>query len=195
MKKDWDIVDLLRHNRHDWLNKLQLIKGNLALNKIERVKEIIEEIVIETQQEAKLSNLNIPLFAGFLMTSNWEPHLFRIEFEVLGDGGELSSHDGMLAGWCEEFFAVLDQAMGLGGENHLTISIEPLSGGGRLFFDFSGTITNIDAIESWIKSRQDNASPVSISSFEVQAGEMTLELKLNQLPKSSDKSSTREIGG
>ena len=36
IKKEWNTVDVLRQVRHDWLNKLQLIKGNLDLNKMER---------------------------------------------------------------------------------------------------------------------------------------------------------------
>ena len=66
MEKEWDIVEVLRHSRHDWLNKLQLIKGNLDLNRIDRAKAIIDEIVIEVQHESKLSNLHIPLFASLL---------------------------------------------------------------------------------------------------------------------------------
>ncbi len=69
MEKKWSTVDVLRHARHDWLNKLQLIKGNLDLNKPERVKQIIEEIVHEAQAEAKLSNLKIPLFASLAINS------------------------------------------------------------------------------------------------------------------------------
>lgn len=63
MEKDWDTVELLRHSRHDWLNKIQLIKGNLTLGKIDRIKEIIDEIVYHTEQESKLSNLPISLFS------------------------------------------------------------------------------------------------------------------------------------
>ncbi|WP_312471145.1 Spo0B domain-containing protein, partial [Neobacillus sp.] len=45
MGKEWDIVEVLRHSRHDWLNRLQLIKGNLDLNRIDRAKAVIDEIV------------------------------------------------------------------------------------------------------------------------------------------------------
>ena len=47
IEKEWNTVEVLRHARHDWLNKLQLIKGNLDLNELDRAKEIINEIVIE----------------------------------------------------------------------------------------------------------------------------------------------------
>ena len=65
IKKEWNTVDILRHVRHDWLNKLQLIKGNLDLDKIDQAHRIIEEIIIEAQNETKLSNLNIPKFTSY----------------------------------------------------------------------------------------------------------------------------------
>ncbi|UTW70045.1 Spo0B domain-containing protein [Anaerobacillus sp. HL2] len=33
-----------RHSRHDWLNFVQLIKGNLTL-KNDRIEEIIQEVI------------------------------------------------------------------------------------------------------------------------------------------------------
>ena len=54
MDKNWTTIETLRQTRHDWLNRIQIIKGNLELNKIDRVKGIIDEIIIETQNEARL---------------------------------------------------------------------------------------------------------------------------------------------
>lgn len=34
-----ELIHLLGHSRHDWMNKLQLIKGNLSLQKYDRVFE------------------------------------------------------------------------------------------------------------------------------------------------------------
>ncbi|WP_460138192.1 Spo0B domain-containing protein, partial [Priestia megaterium] len=70
----------------DWLNKLQLIKGNLALNRLDRANEIIEEIVNESKHESKheskLTNINMRLFAGFVMTYHWNNHAVRLDVEV-----------------------------------------------------------------------------------------------------------------
>ena len=60
MKKDWNIVEVLRHARHDWLNRVQLIKGYISLNNIERVNKILDEIIADAYQESKLSNMNMP---------------------------------------------------------------------------------------------------------------------------------------
>jgi len=49
MEKNWTTVELLRHARHDWLNKIQLIKGNMSIGKMDRVEAIIEEIIMDAQ--------------------------------------------------------------------------------------------------------------------------------------------------
>ena len=111
MKKEWNTVEVLRHARHDWLNKLQLIKGNLDLNKLDRVREIINEIVIEAQNESKLSNLNIPQFASLLLTSNWENHSFQLEFEVIDELKCGSIDDKVLVNWTSLLFECLNEAI------------------------------------------------------------------------------------
>ena len=62
----------LMYFRHDWMNKLQLIKGNLSLQKYDRVVEIIDEMVIDAKHESKLSNLKTPHLAFDFLTFNWK---------------------------------------------------------------------------------------------------------------------------
>jgi stage 0 sporulation protein B (sporulation initiation phosphotransferase) len=178
MKKQWNIVEVLRQSRHDWLNKIQLIKGNLALNKLERVKEIIEEIVIETQHEAKLTNLNALEFAELLMTYNWQAQHFRLEYEVLGDVCDLSAYDEELVNWCRQFFYVLKEHADGNGENHLSISIQ-IEENVRFFFDYSGTITNTNSLKEWISSHMAGTA-VFVETFEVHNEEMTVVLKIGK---------------
>ena len=140
MDKEWDIVEVLRHSRHDWLNRLQLIKGNLDLNRIDRAKAYINEIVIEAQHESRLSNLHLPIFASLLYKSNWENHLFQLEYEVLNDLEAVKIKDEILSNWTNSFFICLDQGIEAFQENHLSITIQPQSDGVRFFFDFSGII-------------------------------------------------------
>jgi stage 0 sporulation protein B (sporulation initiation phosphotransferase) len=150
MNKDWNTIDVLRYARHDWLNKIQLIKGNLDLNKMDRVQEIIENIVVEAQQEAKLSNLNIPQFASLILTHNWENHSFQLEFDVL-DGSKCDYiDDEMLTEWTRSFFACLHSSIKAFAENYLSVTIDPQIEGTRFIFDFRGIITNKGQIESYI---------------------------------------------
>ncbi len=150
MGNEWDIVKVLRHSRHDWLNKLQLIKGNLDLNRIDRAKQVIDEIVIETQHETKLSNLHMPLFAALLLKSNWENPSFKLEYEVLLDSESIKIDDVVLTNWTNSLFLCLNQAIEAFQENHLSITIEPQSDGIRFFFDFSGIIINKELIEKFL---------------------------------------------
>ncbi|MBB6445885.1 sporulation initiation phosphotransferase B [Bacillus benzoevorans] len=150
IKKDWDTVAMLRHVRHDWLNKLQLIKGNIDLNKIDHARRIIEEIVIETQNETKLSNLGIPQFTAMLLTHNWKSQAFQLEFEVVNDLKCGGLDDKALSKWMEMFFACLNEAVQQYADNHLMISIEPQPEGIRFFFDFSGIIVNNVQIEAYL---------------------------------------------
>lgn len=150
MEKEWNIIEVLRHSRHDWLNKLQLIKGNLDLNRIDRAKTIIEEIVIESQHETKLSNLHIPIFASLLLKANWENNIFRLEYEVLQDFGQLKINEADLTEWTAAFFTCLNEAVAPFAENHLAISIDPQKDGARFFFDFSGIIKQKERIETFL---------------------------------------------
>ncbi|CAM3458598.1 sporulation initiation phosphotransferase B [Cytobacillus oceanisediminis] len=151
MEKDWNMIEVLRHARHDWLNKIQLIKGNLSLNKVDRAKEIIDEIVVEAQQEAKLSNLNLPQFASLLFTYNWENHSFQLEYEVLDDAIAGRLDDCILSEWTGSFFDCLNSSVKPYHENHLSVSIGHEKEGARFFFDFSGIITDMGSLEQFLK--------------------------------------------
>jgi stage 0 sporulation protein B (sporulation initiation phosphotransferase) len=162
MKKDWSTVDILRYARHDWLNKIQLIKGNLDLNKTDRVKQIIEEIVIEAQQEAKLSNLKIPQFTSLLLTANWEAHPFRLEFEVYHESECLNVDDVRLTEWTSSFFDCLHTSLDLFGENLLSVTIETQKEGIRFFFEFNGIIKDIEKIKKFLEDNHSGGPAVNI---------------------------------
>lgn len=147
MNKNWNTIEVLRHARHDWLNKIQLIKGNLSLNKVERVKEIIEEIIVETEQEAKLSNLKIPQFASLLLTYNWENHPFQVEYDVLDNRIYDYLDDEWLVKWTSALFSCLNEAVKKYQENYLSVTIAPQKEGVRFFFDFRGIITEKELLE------------------------------------------------
>jgi stage 0 sporulation protein B (sporulation initiation phosphotransferase) len=171
MDKEWDIVEVLRHSRHDWLNRLQLIKGNLDLNRIDRAREYINEIVIEAQHESNLSNFHMPRFASLLLKSNWESHLFQLEYEVLTDFQAVKINDNSLSNWTKSFFLCLDQAIEAFQENHLSITIQPQSDGVRFFFDFSGIRIKKELIEQFLF-----ASEIDVNVKEFSESELGLEV-------------------
>ncbi|WP_174729882.1 Spo0B C-terminal domain-containing protein [Mesobacillus harenae] len=174
MRKQWDTIEVLRHARHDWLNKLQLIKGNLDLNKMDRVKEIINEIVLETQQEAKLSNLNLPQFSSLLLTSNWDSYHFTLEFEVMDSPNTHNEGDQKLARWTRGLFEELHTSIEAFQENHLFVTVEPQDKGIRFFFDFSGIIIDKERVESFLK--ESHVENMSVNIEVLDGNELALEV-------------------
>lgn len=163
MEKNWDVVEVLRHSRHDWLNRLQLIKGNLDLNKVDRAKAIVDQIIIETQHESKLSNLKMPMFAALLMTANWEKHLFQLEFEVLHETETKPVNENEITKWTAAFFAVLDRSLEAFQENSLSVCINQIDDGIRFFFDFSGIITGTTLLKEFLEQSKEVC--ISVESF------------------------------
>jgi stage 0 sporulation protein B (sporulation initiation phosphotransferase) len=174
MEKEWNIIEVLRHTRHDWLNKLQLIKGNIDLNRMDRVKSIIDEIIIEAQQESKLSNLHMPMFVSLLLRSNWENHMFRLEYEILDETDSHKVNDFYLTSWTKSLFACLDTAIDAIHDNHLSITIDPHMNGTRFFFDFSGIIKMKERIEQFLA--EPNKTEWSIEIKEFSEHELALEI-------------------
>lgn len=173
MDKDWNIVEVLRHSRHDWLNRLQLIKGNLDLNRIDRAKAVIDEIVIETQQEAKLSNMKLPQFAALLLKYNWENPSIQLEYEVLQDSACYRIEEQQLTNLTSSFLVCLNQSIDEFQENHLAITIDSQKNGVRFFFDFNGIIINREQIEKFLT---DQTRLMEISVKEFTMSELSIEV-------------------
>ncbi|MGJ7912284.1 Spo0B C-terminal domain-containing protein [Neobacillus sp. LXY-1] len=179
MEKQWNLIEVLRHSRHDWLNKLQIIKGNLDLNRIERTKEVINEIIIEAQHETNLSNLHIPCFAEVLLKTNWETHSFLLDYEVLQDTEVAKINDVMITDWTTSFFSCLDQAIETFHENHLSITIKLEPEGFRFFFDFSGIIRSKELIEKFLKTP--NSVELGLVTKEFTESELAFEVFMPKL--------------
>lgn len=178
MKKNWNALETLKHSRHDWLNKLQLIKGNLALNKKDRVNQIIDEIVMNAKHESNLTNLKADNFATHLMTFNWENHHFIIEYEVLGEIRDLSSYDVELSEWFQRFFQVLNDSIKGNGNNHLSVSIDLTQKKPRFFLDFSGIIINRPLMIDWLE--KESNSRINLDTKHIDGEELSVIFNLKE---------------
>ncbi|MFX3624553.1 MAG: Spo0B C-terminal domain-containing protein [Ectobacillus sp.] len=176
MDKKWTIVDALRHSRHDWLNRLQLIKAHLSLGGVERVQELMEEFVGEAHQESRLMNLKMPLFTELLLTYSWEHPPCTLEYEVLGEIHTLTELDEVLTKWTSHFMSLLHREADLYGENHLCITIA-CEEDVRFFFDFRGKLMNTDKIEHWLAYEQEGNISLSYS---VSEDELSIEMQVKQ---------------
>lgn len=153
--KRWSIIEILSHSRHDWMNKLQLLKGNLALKKYDRAKDMIDEIVMEAQHESKLCNLKMDQFAEYILTYNWVKHSFTIEYFILGEVKNLSMLDQPMVNWLKKFFALLESIVEPEGDNHLIITIETDQSHTRFLFDFHGILKESDELKGFLSESPD----------------------------------------
>jgi stage 0 sporulation protein B (sporulation initiation phosphotransferase) len=154
MMKKRGTLEVLRHSRHDWLNRLQLIKANMSLERWDRVNNLIDEIVLESNHESGLTNLHASLFAEFLITFHWEPRLFSMEYEVIGDGGlNLSAYDESLYKWITSLFSLIETVVNKKAENHLFLSMHIEEKEVRFFFELSGIIESTDKLSNWIETQ------------------------------------------
>ncbi|MBF0706385.1 Spo0B domain-containing protein [Alkalihalobacillus hwajinpoensis] len=121
---------------------MQLIKGNLALDHVDRAKEIIEEIIIQSRQEAKLSNLNAPKLAEYILTFNWCNHLFQLDFEVIGDEYDICVYEADLIELISRCTTVLDSYVKVPSDHHLLLTLQLYHEEIHLVFDFQGEVSD-----------------------------------------------------
>jgi len=55
-----ELIEVLRVQKHDFLNHLQVISGYLQLNKTERAKDYIQQVSQEIYQSGMITKLRIP---------------------------------------------------------------------------------------------------------------------------------------
>ncbi|WP_017728647.1 Spo0B C-terminal domain-containing protein [Halalkalibacterium ligniniphilum] len=143
MTKEKDILEVLRHCRHDWLNVIQLIKGNLALRRYDRVEEVLETTIQQLMNESKLSNLGIPSISTRLLTFNWSSHPYKLGTEVIGDVTDLSLLEVELEQFVGPLLFIFENHCMAEQENHLLITFQLFPNSCRLTFDFQGGLKEI----------------------------------------------------
>ncbi|OKL38223.1 Spo0B C-terminal domain-containing protein [Domibacillus mangrovi] len=108
-EKNWTVIETLRHARHDWMNDIQLIKGFLALNKIDEAARAADHIIVKAVQESKLCNLGMPEMAEMFITFNWKKHKFVLEFEINDEIVIEKVDDQLVTRFFQSIFSLLDQ--------------------------------------------------------------------------------------
>lgn len=141
MDKEIDIVHILRQYRHDWLNNIQLIKGYLELERVEKVQQIIHDLIQQARNESDLSNLKIDEVASRLLTFNWDNHPYVLTFEVLRGETEQEwqDYEKVITVLLEEIFTCLDILAKQGEENELYLIFNDLENL-KLEIDFHGQV-------------------------------------------------------
>jgi stage 0 sporulation protein B (sporulation initiation phosphotransferase) len=140
MPKKWTAVDLLRHARHDWLNQLQLIKANLSMDRTERAKEIMDEIIEFAREESRVSNLKTPNLSEFLLTYNWLKHPVKLFGKVEGESGDFSLFEEELLHITNELCELINDSITGYEECSLTLTFKPKTS--QVSFAFLGLLSD-----------------------------------------------------
>ncbi|UHA75836.1 Spo0B domain-containing protein [Paenibacillus sp. 481] len=60
-------LDLMHHQRHDWMNDLQLLYGYVRLKKYDKLPVCVETIKARMTEESRISKLGVPELVMFIM--------------------------------------------------------------------------------------------------------------------------------
>ncbi|WP_181349710.1 Spo0B domain-containing protein [Thalassobacillus sp. CUG 92003] len=107
MGQSEDIIHLLRHKRHDWMNHLQLVQGYAAMGKQDEVVDKVKSLIAEAEQERKLLNANAPHFTLWLLSFNWYHDNYRLSYTVDKDGFSGERYDLSLLARSKRVLSVL----------------------------------------------------------------------------------------
>ncbi len=157
-----EVLDILQHVRHDWLNKIQLIKGYISLGRLEKAESIIADIIMESQQESRITNLKLPEFAYMLITHNWQGSKFLVEYEVAEQVHKNVEDETSLVLWMRGFFQQLESVVHPMYENRLAITVKPLENQNQFLFHFSGKLEQVDIMENWISNSENRYNNVHL---------------------------------
>lgn len=91
-----DVIQLLRLQRHDLMNDLQIVHGYLSMDKTEKVKKKVNEIIEAFNRERKLMNINCPEFALLLIQSKWLYNNVQITYDIHTEKSNLQAFDESL---------------------------------------------------------------------------------------------------
>ncbi|GIO27668.1 Spo0B domain-containing protein [Ornithinibacillus bavariensis] len=154
-----DIIQLLRLQRHDLMNDLQIVHGYLSMGKIDKVKMKVNDILEAFHQERLLMNMNCPNFALWLLQLNWKQPNIRFNYLLHSINLDLSHIDNTLTSVGMTFIDILTMAV----SNHEelvegTIEINEISSSIELVITVKEGVINKNAFKVGINNKIDNVS-------------------------------------
>ncbi|SFM05412.1 Sensor_kinase_SpoOB-type, alpha-helical domain [Gracilibacillus orientalis] len=105
--KEQDVVEMLRHYRHDWLNDLQLILGYAQMGKLDKIQSKITDVIERSNKERGLDRLNIPKTMVWLYQLNWRSETFQLHFQSLVEEQPAIIDDEALLAKVQKIFQIL----------------------------------------------------------------------------------------
>ncbi|MBM7554628.1 Spo0B domain-containing protein [Thalassobacillus pellis] len=104
-----EVIRMLRHARHDWMNQLQLIQGYASMGKEGKMKDKINEVIASAEDERRLMNIKAPYLTLWLISFNWDHPYYRLSYKVNVDDVDLSHRDITMYAYCEELIRIFER--------------------------------------------------------------------------------------
>jgi hypothetical protein len=77
-----ELLNLLRVQRHDFVNHLQVISGYIQLKKYDKVMEYLTDISVTLQNEGQVNKLENPILIASLLTTKHEAGKWQIPVDI-----------------------------------------------------------------------------------------------------------------
>ncbi|SDK40586.1 Spo0B domain-containing protein [Sediminibacillus albus] len=88
-----EVVNLLSHYRHDWMNELQLLTGYASMGKLDKVQDKIQQISMAMEKERRISNAGLPRTALWAISFNWNYSNFRLDYQIYLEKNQHTVYD------------------------------------------------------------------------------------------------------
>jgi len=100
-------LEIMSVQRHDFLNHLQVISGLVQLNKVDRVREYINQVSLEVERLSKVGHLLVPEVAASLLIGHFMAgkHQVDVIYEIDTNLESCAVPGKILAEVVEEVFA------------------------------------------------------------------------------------------
>lgn len=148
MENQMEPLELLRYTRHDWLNRLQIIQGQLYLGNTEKVQQYISEIIATEKNASYFTQLKCKKTALFLFTHNWSMSAITIMLKGEGTPRDWSNWDERIYEFVFGLLRLLEVYGDLYESHPLHITAHEMD----IYFDYSGKLSQIDSLRSKIEA-------------------------------------------
>lgn len=150
-------LELMNHQRHDWMNDLQLMYGYVRLKKFDKLPECVETIKERMAEESRIAKLGVPELVMFLMQQRLSGSLMPLHIAI-PEPVELNRMDlsidtrklaeSVMASVQAFHFAAKVQN---GGINPLSVEFAKEDGRLVIHYQYEGSLLNPDELESKLK--------------------------------------------
>jgi stage 0 sporulation protein B (sporulation initiation phosphotransferase) len=79
------MIDLISHYRHDWMNDLQLLFGYVSLKKYDKLDDCMDKIRTKVLQESNTAKLGIPSLVAFFISYRLHYREMALELDLEQD--------------------------------------------------------------------------------------------------------------